>query len=109
MLIVATVVMSAERGRDSPIESFPNALWWAMATVTTVGYGDMVPMTDLGRAFAYVLMVGGIGLLGALTASFASILVRSGTTDRAATASLLEEVGAMREELARLRERLPPE
>ena len=109
VLIVATIVMSAERGRDSPIDSFPDALWWAVATVTTVGYGDVVPVTQIGRAFAYVLMIGGIGLFGGLTANFVSILVRREDPGRAAIASLVEEVGAMREELTRMRERLPPE
>ena len=109
VLIVATIVMTAERGRDSPIESFPDALWWAVATVTTVGYGDVVPVTDVGRAFAYVLMLGGIGLFGALTANFASILVRREDTSSAAVASLVEEVRSMREELTRLREQAPQE
>ena len=72
-----------------------------------MGYGDVVPVTDLGRAFAYVLMLGGIGLFGALTANFASILVRR--NDQGSTAALAEEVRAMREELTRLREQLPPE
>ena len=39
-----------------------------------VGYGDVVPVSQVGRTFAYVLMIGGIGLFGALTANFASIL-----------------------------------
>ena len=73
VLIVATLVMSAERGHNSELDSFPDALWWSIATVTTVGYGDVVPVTHVGRAFAYVLMIGGIGLFGALTANFASI------------------------------------
>ena len=109
VLIVATLVMSAERGNDSELDSFPDALWWAIATVTTVGYGDVVPVTQVGRAFAYVLMIGGIGLFGALTANFASILVRRGDTGSAAVAALVEEVRAMREELVELRQQPPPE
>ena len=68
----------------------------------------MVPVTQVGRAFAYVLMIGGIGLFGALTANFASILVRREDTNPA-TAALVEEVRAMREESTRLREQPPPE
>ena len=109
VLIVATLVMSAERGHDSELDSFPDALWWAVATVTTVGYGDVVPVSQVGRAFAYVLMIGGIGLFGALTANFASILVRRDAGNSAAVASLVEEVRSMREEVTRLTERLPPE
>ena len=43
----------------------PDALWWSIAVVTAVGYGDVVPVTHVGRAFAYVLMIGGTGLFGA--------------------------------------------
>ena len=109
VLIVATLVMSAERGYNSDLDSFPDALWWSIATVTTVGYGDVVPVTHAGRAFAYVLMIGGIGLFGALTANFASILVRREDTSSDAIAALVEEVQAMREELTELRERRPQE
>ena len=42
--------------------------------ILRVGYGDVVPVSQVGRTFAYVLMIGGIGLFGALTANFASIL-----------------------------------
>ena len=77
--------------------------------MTTVGYGDVVPVTQVGRAFAYVLMIGGIGLFGALTANFASILVRRDDRNSTAVAALVEEVKAMREDLAGLREQRPTE
>ncbi len=48
----------------SPIKSFGDALWWAISTATTVGYGDVVPVTALGRLVASLLMVVGIGSLG---------------------------------------------
>ena len=69
-------------GSGSPLGFFPNSLWWAVATVTTVGYGDMVPSTPAGRVAGVVLMVGGVGLFGALVANFAAMMVRrdSGTT-----------------------------
>ncbi len=109
VLVVATLVMSAERGHNPDLDSFPDALWWSIGTVTTVGYGDVVPVTQVGRAFAYVLMIGGIGLFSALTANFASILVRRKDIGPAAVAALVEEVRIMREELAELREQRPPE
>ena len=105
VLLVATIITLVERGGNSELDSFSDALWWAVVTVTTVGYGDVVPETQIGRAFAYVLMLGGIGIFGAITANFASILVRKDDTDSATLASLVEEVHLMREELTQLRER----
>ena len=57
---------------DSNIQSIPDAIWWAITTVTTVGYGDRFPVTAGGRAVATVLMVLGIALFGFLAGSLAS-------------------------------------
>lgn len=105
VLVTATIVTSLERGHDSPVDSFPDALWWSVATVTTVGYGDIVPVTAAGRAVAYPLMLGGIGLFGALTANLASLLARREDPAAAALASLRDEVRGLREALERSGER----
>ena len=96
--ISATVATSAEQGQGT-IESFPDALWWSIVTATTVGYGDISPVTPLGRAVAVVLMLGGIGLFGALTANLASVLVRSEDNVEEGVNELLEQVRAMRGQL----------
>jgi voltage-gated potassium channel len=57
------------------IHSFGDALWWAVVTVTTVGYGDKYPVTAGGRGVAVVLMLTGIGLVGVLSATIASYFV----------------------------------
>ena len=62
--------------RGSSIHSFGDALWWSMLTVTTVGYGDKVPVSGYGKAVAVVLMITGIGLVGFLTATIASFFVQ---------------------------------
>lgn len=61
---------------DASIRTFGDALWWASATLATVGYGDVVPVTVLGRLIAVVLMGCGIALLGAVTGSFSSYLMQ---------------------------------
>jgi len=85
LLAVATMVFAGaglevffERHSNgaSAIHSFGNALWWAVVTVTTVGYGDKVPVTGAGRWVAAALMFTGIGLVGALTATIASFFVQ---------------------------------
>lgn len=73
VLVGALTVLDAEREGDDPtIVTFGDALWWSLTTVTTVGYGDMTPVTGTGRAVAAALMLVGISLLGAITASVAA-------------------------------------
>ncbi|MDX2676081.1 potassium channel family protein [Streptomyces soliscabiei] len=61
---------------DASIRTFGDALWWAASTLATVGYGDVVPVTLMGRLVAVVLMGCGLALLGAVTGSFSSYLMR---------------------------------
>jgi len=73
VVVGALMVESFERGApESNIDSIPDAIWWAITTVTTVGYGDRFPVTAGGRAVAVVLMVLGIALFGLLAGSLAS-------------------------------------
>lgn len=105
IIISATVVTSLESGRQgASITSFPDALWWAVVTITTVGYGDKVPLTIAGRAVAFVLMLGGITFFSMLTANLASLLVRGDDPNKEAMERLASEVRALREEVARLRQ-----
>lgn len=78
----ALSVYEAERYADGAnITSFPDAIWWAFASVTTVGYGDRFPVTDEGRFVASFLMVIGIGLFSALTALLAAWVMGQKTQD----------------------------
>ncbi|MDA8438512.1 MAG: ion channel [Propionibacterium sp.] len=72
----ALAVLQAERpDPNANIKSLGDALWWAMATMTTVGYGDRYPITATGRIVAVALMIGGVAVLGLTTATVASWLV----------------------------------
>lgn len=57
---------------EPSIQSYEDAIWWAIVTTSTVGYGDLSPETGIGRAIAVVLMIFGIGLIGVLTGSIAN-------------------------------------
>ena len=73
------VLLFEENNKGSNIHSYSNALWWAIVTVTTVGYGDRFPMTGAGRTVAVILMLVGIGLIGVLTATVASVFIKEHT------------------------------
>ena len=70
VLVGAVGLTSFEENR-----SFPDALWWAIVTVTTVGFGDIAPVSLGGRLIGAVLMVFGIGVLGMFTATIAGVFV----------------------------------
>jgi voltage-gated potassium channel len=75
--IAAVQITISERDVEgSNIKTFGDGLWWAITTVTTVGYGDRFPTTTEGRILAVMLMVVGISLVGVITASVASWFVR---------------------------------
>lgn len=75
--VASLATLEAERhATGAYITTFGNAMWWAFATITTVGYGDIVPITTTGRIIAVALMIGGIALLGTITATIASWLVQ---------------------------------
>jgi voltage-gated potassium channel len=73
------VLLFEEKAKGSNIHTYPDALWWAVVTVTTVGYGDRFPVSEGGRVVAVILMLLGIGLIGVLTATVASVFVKEHT------------------------------
>lgn len=74
----ALAVLDMERhSPDANITTYGDALWWAMVTSTTVGYGDFYPVTTGGRLVAVGLMIMGIALLGSVTGTFATWLVEA--------------------------------
>jgi len=92
-------VLQAERSvPGARITSFGDAVWWAITTITTVGYGDLYPVTVMGRTIAVLLMVGGISLIGTITATVAAWIVgRVAAQDgaqRAATVAHIEDLQA---------------
>jgi voltage-gated potassium channel Kch len=66
----------AQMGTNELIESPLDALWWGLVTMTTVGYGDIYPVTAEGRIATSVLLVLGIALFGVITATVTGLLIR---------------------------------
>lgn len=75
VFFLALATLQAER--DAPganILTFGDAIWWALVTIATVGYGDEYPVTSLGRFYAVLLMAGGIAIVGTASATIISYL-----------------------------------
>lgn len=76
ILIVATVVVyHLEKGPDSQMKSYFDALWWGISTITTVAYGDILPQTFLGRLIGIALMYTGTVLFISFTGVLLTILM----------------------------------
>jgi voltage-gated potassium channel len=75
------ITISERTVEGSNIKTFSDGLWWAVTTVTTVGYGDRYPTTTEGRFLAVLLMITGISLVGVITASVAAWFVKLSQDD----------------------------
>ncbi len=110
VFVASLAVPDVERpAPGSDIRTWGPALWWASVTITTVGYGDYVPVTPEGRVIAVAMMICGIALLGTVTATMASWLVEriaareeaEQSATRAQVADLMTEVRELRAIAAR--------
>ena len=80
--VAAIQITISERAVEgSNIKNFGDGIWWAITTVTTVGYGDKFPTTMEGKFLAVGLMIVGISLMGVITASVAAWFVKMGQGD----------------------------
>ncbi|MBI4266068.1 MAG: potassium channel family protein [Acidobacteria bacterium] len=100
----AIAIYVLEGGSNAAVGSIGDALWWAVVTATTVGYGDVSPVTPEGRLIAVVLMITGIGVIGVFTATVASFFFEQAPgTD---TAPLEARLANVEEKLDRILRRL---
>jgi voltage-gated potassium channel len=109
VVLAAVAMLDSERhAAGATITTFGRAIWWAVVTITTVGYGDETPVTMTGRLVATATMVAGIALLGTITATLASWFVQrisdeeeaNQTATRRQVADLTVEVRELRMLLA---------
>lgn len=104
VLFATIAVFELENGlAESNIHSAGDALWWAFATITTIGYGDHYPVTATGRVVAVVLVVFGLSFFGAFTAYVASFfLEKAQLKEETEIHHLIHEVRKLREKLEQL-------
>jgi voltage-gated potassium channel len=97
---------------ESNIETGTDAFWWAFVTVTTVGYGDLFPVTGAGRFFAMILMVVGVGIFGVMTSYLSAAFVGDDAKEKdkddtvSEAASLQEDLDHVKSELASIKQLL---
>ena len=95
----AVSIYSVEHGHNNSIQSIGDAFWWAIVTTTTVGYGDVSPVTVEGRFIAVALMAVGIGFIGVFTATITSFFLEPRRSDE-------EDKKSIEERLARIESKL---
>ncbi|HWP63291.1 MAG TPA: ion transporter [Candidatus Binatia bacterium] len=78
MVVCSAALYVAEQGVNAAVENPLDALWWGIVTLTTVGYGDVYPVTTEGRIAAAALMLLGVTLFAGITATITSYLFQTG-------------------------------
>ena len=108
VFVSSLAMLDAERTYpDASITTFGDAIWWAFTTITTVGYGDLYPVSFTGRCIAVALMIGGIALLGTITATIASWLVEKvAARDEASQAATRQQVRELSLQVQEMQEKL---
>lgn len=108
VLTVSSIVILQTESRvaEANITTGGDALWWALVTLTTVGYGDQFPVGAVGRVTGAFVMISGVGIIGALASIFASVLIpppEKQTDPAAEIGELKAELAAVHDELTEIR------
>lgn len=101
VILGSVIAYNAEHATNPEYKTFGDSLWWGIVTLTTVGYGDIVPETSAGRAAGVMIMLTGIAVLGLLAGSLASFFRLDKATE-SSTPSVLPEGDALRLQLTEL-------
>jgi voltage-gated potassium channel len=110
VIFSSIAVLAFEDHQDSNIRTPLDAVWWSISTMTTVGYGDKVPVTAEGKIVAMILMVTGVGLFGVLTGLFARLFLESDRRkEETDLSALAHEIRLLRERMDRMDKRADDE
>ncbi|MFL2694268.1 MAG: potassium channel family protein [Candidatus Actinomarina sp.] len=90
---------------EPDVKSYSDGLWWALVTITTVGYGDITPLTNLGRLVASALMFLGLGLIASLTAVISVKFIQS-FVDHHTNDDVLEKLEEMHKDIDEIKRKI---
>ena len=88
---------------EPQVETFGDGIWWALVTITTVGYGDITPLTTLGRVVAGLLMLLGLGLIATITAIVSAKFIQN-YVDGHTNDDVLEKLQELETEIEKIEE-----
>ena len=88
---------------EPQVETFGDGIWWALVTITTVGYGDITPLTTLGRVVAGLLMLLGLGLIATITAIVSAKFIQN-YVDGHTNDDVLEKLKELETEIEKIEE-----
>jgi voltage-gated potassium channel len=114
LLFCSWMAYVAESPTNKEFATFGDSLWWGIVTLTTVGYGDIVPITEKGRIAGVFLMLTGLTTLGLIAGTLASVFGLSSADDGASpdqdgpSADIIAELHALRAQLGTIERQLPP-
>jgi voltage-gated potassium channel len=103
-ITIITVILGALGISFSENKSFTDGLWWSFVTVTTVGYGDISPITSTGRIIASILMLVGIGFIGMLTGTISTFFINKKSKKYTYKDEIIENIKSKLDEYENLSE-----
>jgi len=90
---------------EPQVKSFGDGMWWALVTITTVGYGDITPLTTVGRFVASALMFVGLALIASVTAIISVKFIQN-FVDHHTNDDVLEKLDEMQKDLDELKKKI---